>query len=980
MNRKHILPRGAEEVGPRDAEEVEPRGAGAAVGARGPGSWALRVLAAFLLASLSAPGLPARGVREPDYAPGSPMPRDARLITGRLENGMAYYIRRNTRPAGRAELRLVVNAGSVLEDEDQRGLAHFVEHMAFNGTRHFAKQELVDWLESIGMRFGPETNAYTSFDETVYQLEVPTDREGTLEKAFLILEDWARGLTLDPGEVEKERGVILEEWRLGRGASARVRDRQFPTLLAGSLYAERLPIGDPQVIRSAPREALERFYRDWYRPDLSAVVAVGDFDADQVERMVRRRFSRLENPPAPRPRPEPAVPGHRETLVSVALDPELTGTTIGLYAKREARRPETVGDYRSVLAERLFFHLMDARLDEESRRPEAPFLYAAVGASRLARPARMYYAAAAVDRGGAGEGFAALVRELQRVRVHGFTPTEMERARAELLRGAEQSWRETENLPSGSYAAAYVSHFLEGSPVPGPEYARRLAEILVPGIREEEVRGVAGILLEEADRVALVGAPGGEGDPAPREGEILAAIRDAAREETAAYRDDAPAGGLMEAPPAPGAAMRVDGETARAAGAAEWRLGNGARVILKTTDFKNDEVLLTAFSPGGTSLAEDGDFLSADFAENLAAQSGYGGFSRVQLEKVLSGRKVSLEVSIGELTENLEGSSSTRDLEEFFQMIYLTFTDSRLDPEAARAYLRRVRVSLADQENEPVEIFRDTLREVLSGGNLRGRPLKAADLDRVDPEKSFAFLRDRFADAGDFTFIFVGSVSPGELEPFIARYLASLPGGAGKETWRDRGMRLPRDRIDRTVRAGMERKSLAALYFTGDLAWSYDAVRRLDILGEYLELRLREVLREDQGGTYGVSVQAEARRFPAGEYSVGISFGADPGRVEELTALALAEIRRLGAEPPEEKDAAKIREQALRLYQRNLRENSFYLSALRTIFYHNLPGNLVETRRDFIARISPAMLQEAIRSCLDPSRLVKVVLLPARGD
>ncbi len=936
--------------------------------------------AAFLLFFLSAAGLSARGVREPDFSPGAPIPRDPRAVVGRLENGLAYYIRRNTRPAGRAELRLVVNAGSILEDWDQRGLAHFVEHMAFNGTRHFAKQELVNWLESIGMRFGPETNAYTSFDETVYQLEVPTDKKETVETALLILEDWAQGLRLDPEEIERERGVILEEWRLGRGASARIRDVQFPTLLAGSLYAERLPIGVPEVIRNAPRETLARFFRDWYRPELMAVVAVGDFNADEMENMIRGRFSRLANPAAARPRPVTSVPGHGETLVSAATDPELTGTTIGLYAKREARRPETVADYREKLAESLFFSLLNARFDEAGRRPDAPFLYAVSGAAGLARPVKMYYAAASVDEDGIMGGFTALVREMNRVRTHGFAESEIERAKADLLRSAEQSYREMENIPSGSFVGMYVDNYLENAPMPGPEYGYTLARMLLPGIREDEVRRHAGIYLSEENRVALIGSPEKAKSLIPPAEEILRMLRETAAAEVAAYEDDAPGGELMAAPPSPGEVRRVDGETARAAGAAEWRLGNGARVILKTTNFKNDELLLTAFSPGGTSLAEDRDFLSADFAENLAAQSGLGGYTRLQLEKLLSGKQAGLEVSINALSENLRGSASTRDLKEFFQLVHLVFTDSRLDPEAAAAYLRRVRVSLLNQENEPEQIFSNTLAEILTGGHIRGRPLRAANIDEVDPERSFAFLKDRFSDAGDFTFIFVGSVKPDDLEPYIAAYLASLPGGRRTESWRDTGMRLPKTRIERTVKAGIERKSLVSLYFTGDFAWSHDELRKLDVLREYLDLRLREVLREDQGGTYGVSVDVEAYRHPAGEYSVGISFGADPDRAGELAKAALAEIERLKTVPAAETDAAKIREQNFRLYERVLKENGFHLNALRTIFHHDLPGNLIETRPDFIRSITPAMLRETLANYLEPGRLVKVILLPADAE
>ena len=932
----------------------------------------------FLLFSGIFP-LYSRGVREPSFSPGDPIPRDPKTIVGTLENGMRYYIRRNTRPENRAELRLVVNAGSVLEDEDQRGLAHFVEHMAFNGTRSFAKQELVGWLESIGMRFGPETNAYTSFDETVYQLEVPTDKKETVETALLILEDWAQGLSMDPAEIERERGVILEEWRLGRGAAARVRDVQFPTLLSGSLYAERLPIGKPEVITGAPREALVRYYRDWYRPDLMALVAVGDFDPDEMEGMVRERFSRLVMPPSPRPRPLPPVPDHPETLVSSATDPELGRTSVGIYAKRDAVPPRTIADYRLRMAEGLFFSMMNARLDELSQMPDAPFLYAAVGASGLSRPKRMYYASAVAEETDVREALSSLVRELKRVAVHGFTPTELDRAGAEYLSRSGQTYREMENLPSGSFVSRFVDNYLEGSPMPGPEYSHILASMYVPEIRPGEVSRFADILLEEASRVVLIGGPGTAGDLIPSDSEVLAALREAAAEDVAAYADDAPDGALLAAVPAPGSLKRVDGEAARAAGAVEWRLGNGARVVLKTTGFKNDEVLMTAFSPGGSSLAADGDFLSADFAENVAEQSGTGPFSRVQLEKFLSGKQVSLSANITELSETLRGSSSVRDLETFFELIHSAFAGPRYDEQAVDAYLRQVRASLRSQENRPESLYFNTIREILTGGHPRGRPLGAEMIDDVDPRRAFEFYRERFDGAGDFTFVFVGSVTPEELEPFLAVYLASLPGGR-TEPWRDTGIRLPRGRIRKVVKAGLEQKSLTAMYFTGPFEWSYDEVFRLRVLEDYLDLRLREVLREDQGGTYGVSVSANPARYPAGEYSLEISFGAAPDRVDALVETALAEIGKMKESLPDEKDAAKLREQGLRVHERWLRENAYWLEVLRSVYFHGLPGDLAERRPELIRGITPSLIRDVLVKYIDAENLVRVTLFPAASE
>jgi zinc protease len=848
--------------------------------------------------------------------------------------------------------------------------------MAFNGTRNFARNEMVNWLESVGMRFGPDTNAYTSFDETVYQLTVPTDKRETIEMGLLILEDWMQGLVMDSQAIEKERGVILEEWRLRREVWARVQDAQLPVLFHGSRYTGRLPIGKPETIQNAPGDAIRRFYRDWYRPDLAAVVAVGDFNPDEMETLIRRRFSQYTKPISARPREVYPVPPHGETLVSYIRDPELGSTTLGVYAKKEARPPRTVAEFRARIVEDLFFSIMNERLRDIGQRRDSPFLSAEAAAFSFIRPLKTYYAAAGVEEGGVAEGLAALVREMKRAAVHGFTETELERAKADLLRRLEQSYKEMENISSDVFVYMYVDNYLEGEPILGPEYSYRLTRRFLPFIEADELKFPAAFFLEEKNRVVLISGP--ESEEALSDKDILSILRNAAAEDVPAFVDEVSGGSLLEEIPQPGTALRVRSDQAGAAGLTEWKLGNGMRVVLKTTDFKNDEILMTAFSPGGTSLAADEDYISADFAENVAEASGVGPFSLVQLEKYISGKKVQVTPRIYGQTEGMQGSASVRDVEAFFQLIHAYFTAPRLDDEAMGSYLRQVKNSLRTREKQPETIFFNKVREILTRNHLRSRPLRPETVDKVDTQKAFDFYRSRFADAGDFTFIFVGSISPDELEPYLAAYLASLPGGARKESWKDTGMRLFRGRAEDTVHAGIEEKSLVALYFTGDFAWSRENVFRLEVLEAYLDLRLREILREDKGGTYGVSVSAEAYRYPAGEYSLGIFFGAAPDKAAELTGIALEAVREMKNTLPLAADAAKLREQDFRQHERMLRENAYWLNSLRFNLYHDLPGDIADYRPGQIRTITPELIQNLVRTYCNEENLIVVTLMPEK--
>ncbi len=904
----------------------------------------------------------------------APLPLDPSVTAGTLANGLRYYIRVNREPAQRAELRLVVNAGSVLEDEDQRGLAHFVEHMAFNGTKNFAKQELVDYLESIGMRFGPDLNAYTSFDETVYLLQVPTDSAGPLEMGFRILSDWAHQQVFDSVEVEKERGVVIEEWRLGRGAASRMRDKQLPVLFSGSRYAERLPIGDREVLETFSHEALRRFYRDWYRPDLMAVVAVGDFDAMHVEALIRRYFAGIPPARSPRPRPVYEIPGHAETLVAIATDPEATGSGVAVYYKQPVRERRDLAAYRQALVERLYNAMFNQRLFELTQQAEPPFILGSSGQGRFIRSSEVYLLNASVQDGGIIRGLQALLTEAERVARFGFTESELERTKRELLRGLEQAYAERDKTESDVYAARYVQHFLTGDPAPGIAFEFQQAQRLLPTIRLDEVNALAQAWLSDRNRVVLANAPEKPGSEVPAAEQLLAVFDSVRAGQVTAYEDvvaDAPL-----VPHAPEPAAIVEESTIPEIGVTEWVLANGVRVVLKPTDFKADEVVFRAFSPGGASLASDEDFISALFSVQAVPAGGLGSFGLVELHKVLAAKAVSVSPFVSQLEEGLGGGASPKDLETLFQLVYLYFTAPRADTTAFTALKSRFQAALANRSANPLAAFEDTIQVTLSQGHFRARPLSPAVLEELDLDRAMAFYRDRFADASDFTFVFVGSFDLERMRPLVRTYLGGLPSIGREETWRDVGIDPPSGVIRKVVRKGIEEQSQTQIIFTGPFEYSPTNVHVLRSLGEVLDIRLREVLREDLGGTYGVSVSTSAARDPAPRYALQIGFGSAPDRAEELTGVVFAHLDSLAAAGPAAEDLQKVREMQRRERETALRQNGYWLSALVTRYREGRdPRDILEVER-MIDALDAAAIRDAARRFLRRDNYVQVMLLP----
>ena len=904
------------------------------------------------------------------------VPIDPQITVGRLPNGLRYYIRANQTPQARAELRLVVNAGSVLEEDDQRGLAHFVEHMAFNGTLHFPGLDVVNFMQSLGMRFGAHVNANTSFDETVYQLQIPTENPAVIDRALLALEDWAHNVTFDENEIDKERGVILEEWRLGLGAEERISNKQFPLLLKGSRYADRLPIGTPDIIRNVNPARLRQFYRDWYRPDLMGVVVVGDVNKAAVEALIRSHFAGIPAALDPKPRPLFTVPvgGGAGTVYTTITDPEATTTRIDISVRMPARRFVTIGDYRRSIVDRLFGALLSARLDEIASAPNAPFLRAQKDRGLLVRTAEATSLVALVPSNGVERGLTALFTELNRVARYGFTPTELNREKLNTQLYLERAMAERDKSDSGPLADEYVRNFIHNEPIPGIVYEYGLSQRFTPEITLAEVNALAKDWVPDRDRLVVVSGPDKDRALLPSDARMAALIKAASEAPVTAYVDTVSNMPLLANLPMPGAVANESRNDAF--GITDWTLSNGVRVVLKPTTNKQDEIIFRAVSPGGTSEASDADYIPAATAADVIEQGGLGAFNGIGLAKVLAGTTAVVRADIGGTEEALAGGSARRDLETMFQLIYLRFTAPRADPTAFAVLRDQLKVALANQRSMPDTVFDEALSAALTQNHPRAQPLTPERLDEMNLQKSLAFYENRFADASDFVFVFVGSFDVATMKPLVERYLGSLPSLRRMETVKDVGMHPPDAVVNKEVRSGIEPRSQVSIVFSGPFQNDEQHRVTANAMADTLGGNLQRTLREDLGGTYGVSVEPNFQKRPTQEYRLTINFACDPVRVNDLVAAAFRVIDNFKVLGPSQSQVADTRAGLQRDFEVNSRDNQYLLS--RLLFKYEYGENVgdVFNMRPYYDQITVASIRDAAQMYLNTNRYVKVTLLP----
>ncbi len=920
----------------------------------------------------------------PEWNSDDPLPFDPSVVRGTLSNGLTYYIKHNTEPRDRAQLSLVVRAGSLFEEEEQRGLAHFLEHMAFNGTERFAKQEIIDYIESIGSSFGAHLNAGTSYDYTVYWLEIPTDDPEILDTTFQILSDWAFGISLDPEEVELERGVILEEWRLFQGFGSRFQTNLYPLLFGDSRYAERAPIGLVEIIETAPVEQFRAFYERWYRPELMAVVAVGEFDMQEIEARITQHFAPPPEGEAyqeraavaePTDRPSYAVPDNDTPIVDVFTDPEAPITQVTLVRKLSPDSGGDLGAFRRSVVGQLAFAMLNARLFERGQEADPPWLDSGAGGGRFVEPLDIQTFTIITEQDGVEDGVAALLEEMQRVAQHGFTAAELEREIDNLLSSVESSYRQRDQLDSSQLANEIRNHFLGGPPVAGIEAEWELYQQLLPQLTLAEVDAVGASWSESRNAVLLVLGP--EGIEIGEDGALAAALRtqlDGASalvvDPYAEEFDDVP---LLATIPIAGSI--VEETPIESIDAVRWTLSNGITVIAKQTDFKNDEVHFTAFSPGGHSLVSDEDFVSAQFAADLVDGSGGGPHDSVALDRLLAGKRVSVSPFIGELFEGLSGNASPEDLETMFQLITLYATDAGIDPDYFTTYQSRLRTSAELRPTQPDAVLYDRANVLLSQGHLRRRPLSLEVVDDLSYDRAVSVYADRFADLGDATFVFVGAFDWDELGSLTSTYLASLPTSGRVEQWRDVEVDPPAGVIDEAVYSGIEPRSQTVWVFAGDAEWTNEDVLALRVAGEMLTTRLRERLREALGGTYFVQVSARARRLPDQEYQVVIIYGSDPDRVEELIGEVGVEIDWLKG-GGEQSYLDTVKEQLRTTREEQVRDNGFWLNQIQSTTQRGEPLAEITAYDDRLEALTLEQVVAAARLYLLDDRFVRVVLYP----
>jgi len=855
-----------------------------------------------------------------------PIPFDSLVSRGALDNGMEWFIEENKEPQARAVLRLVVDTGSVLEDDDQLGLAHFVEHMAFNGTENFEGNELVDYLESIGMSFGPHLNAHTSFDETVYKLTVPTDDAATLEKGFMVLSEWAQSLSFDPDEIEKERGVVLEEWRRSRGAGGRYWDSVIEVNYHGSPYAERRPIGTEESLKTFDHEALKRFYTDWYRPDLMAVIAVGDFDPDTIQAHIEKYFGDMVNPDSPRERARSPIPAHDDVKINIFSDPEFTRVGFQLLDKQDHPEDPTYRGYRDGLLRGLAASVINERFGDISQQEDPPILGARAGMSRMTPTEGAAYVAGSTSEEGLMRGFEAALVELARFQRHGFTQAEMDRAVARRVQSFEKMYREKDTTKSATHVGELIRHYTNDESVPGVDREYELGLKYLNEFTLDELQAWVKGWMASGSLVIHLTLPQKEGLAVPTEDEVRALLADVAGREVEAPAEEVVDAPLLDPLPEPGEVVER-GEIAEL-GVTTWVLSNGVEVWLKPTDFKADEILIRGWSPGGTSLIPDEQWIPSNTATGVRSKSGLADFDNRQLSKLLAGKSISTSPSISRFDERINASAAPRDLEAALQLMHLYFTNPAFTERGMGIYREGKEAAIANRLANPSTVFGDAYNELMWQGHVRWAPWTMETLEQFDLAASEAFFRARFADADDFRFVVVGNVDLEAVEPLLARYLGSLPSLDGADAPGDDGLRRVTGEHERTVRAGIEPKARFRMTLHGPFEGSWTERNHFGSMVDVLKVRLREELREERGGVYSVSASGSTYYNPEPEYRVTVDFQCDPERVDELMEAMYEVIEELRAGPIDASYVDAEKEKNRRGREESLRTNSFWRSAI----------------------------------------------------
>ena len=905
------------------------------------------------------------------------IPIDPKVKIGKLDNGLTYYIQKNSKPENRVELRLAVKAGSMQETDAQVGLAHFTEHMAFNGTKNFPKNELVKYLQSIGMRFGGDLNAYTSFDETVYMLTIPTDNQEQLDNGFLVLSDWASELLMESKEIDSERGVILEEWRGGLGANDRMRKKWFPVVFTDSRYANRLPIGTEENLKTFKHETIRKYYKDWYRPDLQAVIVVGDIDIDFAEAKIKELFSGKTNPENAPEKIMYPIGENEEPLVVQVTDKEATTAMIMTVRKHKGREMNTLKDLRHEFMIDLFNMMLGARYEESRQDTASPFLAAFGNYGDLVGTVDAFMGQAISKENRMGETFEALLRAEERVKQHGFLGTELERAKEEYLSMLEKRSNEASKTNSSPIASQYVEHFLQNKAICGAKIMYNQAKKQLSDINVEEINNLAKQWISDENLVVVIMGPEKEGTYILTENEAKAILSMKNYKQVTPYVDSYKEDPLLSKELQGG--TLVSSRALPEVDATEYTLKNGVKVVLKITDFKDDEILLSAMSPGGSNLLSEEDFPASAFATTVLARSGLGEFNKIELDKKLKGKYVGLVPFISEYNEGFSGTSTPKDIETLMQLIYLYFDAPRFDEDMCNLVVSEIKNQLKFIASNPQMIFIDTLLKVAYQNDIRKMQLPDENfMNAVTYERVKKVYLDRFADAGDFIFTFVGNIDVKTFLPLVEKYLGNLPSINRVETYTDITKPLTPETKIFSINVGMENQGALAIVFEEKAPWDMKNVVSSDIFSEVLSMLMLEEIREKMGGTYSPSVQFGLDKSPTPTFSGMIYISCDPKKTKKISKASFKIINDLFAKGISDDHFSKAVTQMKKSRETARKENSSWTGYITGKLFFGDKLSDRQTYDNILDSITKQEVVDAVKAIFNINHYVEASQYPEK--
>jgi zinc protease len=911
-------------------------------------------------------------------APTDRLPLDPAVQTGKLRNGLTYYIRKNAKPEKKVELRLAINAGSLQEDDTQLGLAHFCEHMAFNGTKNFPKNELVSFLEKMGIRFGADLNAFTSFNETVYMLPVPLDDPANLEKGFQVLEDWAHNCSYDPAEIDKERGVVLEESRLGKGSWDRMFAQYRKQLFAGAKYAERLPIGKDEIIKNAKAETIKRFYTTWYRPNLMAVIVVGDVEPAAALAMIKKHFEAIPNPKVIVPRVATPLPPRSKTEVRVISDKEAISYGLQVYFDNiKSPDPSTLGAYQQSIVQRLLTSMLGARFREATQVANPPFLGSGAYNESLARGYQGFTISTSIGKKGIDTALFATLRIVEQARKFGFLPAELERAKKSMLNSMEREAKEKDKTESSDYVDEYLGLFLQNEPSPGIEQEVKYYQDYLAKIKVEDVNNAFKTFKMDGHKFILLTGPEKGEHVLPSEAQLLASYTKANQQPLSPYAEKTLANSLMEKAPSGG---KILSEAANLAlGTTELTLSNGVKVTLKSTDFKNDEILMRATRFGGSNNYPVEDLRNANLIPGIIGEMGLANFTPSDMRKINAGKIANARPSIGYLTTGFQGSSSVKDFETMLQMVYLYVTAPRRDDQLFAGYKAKQKSQWAMLGSNPQFAFFDTMGVWMSGNSPWHISLpKPSDYDKIDLTRALDIYKECIGDVAGMHFIFVGSLDEAKMKPLLEQYLGALPSSKKERMWKDNGSRNITGIQEFKLYKGTDPKSEVIISWTGPTKYSAELNFHANALSEILNIRVIEKMREEMSGIYGGGFNCAINQRPYENFSASLNFPCGPENVDKLIAAALAEVETIKNNGPKEEDLAKIKQQWMEQHRERVKTNNYWLGELHNIQLFKADANRLLNYEQAVAELSIKDIQEVAKIIFSSPNRATAILYPEK--